>query len=221
MSGMLRTEALEALARHRRDMVAFVTMRAVDPWEALGESDHGTYNVMGCMGVAASCGLGLAIARPDQPVLIIDGDGSLLMQLGSLVSIASIGPRRFYHVVMENGTYETSGGQVVPGSGVSDFTKLALASGYRHAFRLSSVAEIGSRLPECFGLDGPVLISLVITGPGDVRAAPKPVGSPNPIERAADQLDALREEFAVRANPAGWRAPRPGNGRRVTDSGPG
>jgi thiamine pyrophosphate-dependent acetolactate synthase large subunit-like protein len=199
MSSMLRTEALEALARHRKGMVAFVTMRAVEAWEALGQGDHGTYNVMGCMGVAASCALGLAIARPDQPILVIDGDGSLAMQLGSLMSIATVRPKRLIHVVMENGTYETSGGQAVPGRGVSDFTKIALASGYRHAFRLSSTEEIDTRLPECLGLDGPVFISVVITGPGVVRAAPAGPGGPNQIQRAAAQLKALRQEFTAEA----------------------
>src|SRR5207244_791858 len=72
---MLRTEALEALARYRKDMITLVTMRAVEPWEALGETTRRTFNVMGCMGAAASIGLGLAIAQPNERVLIIDGDG--------------------------------------------------------------------------------------------------------------------------------------------------
>lgn len=192
---MLRTEALEGLARHRRGMITVVTMRAVDPWEALGEADHRTYNVMGCMGAASSIGLGLAIARPDVSVLIIDGDGSLLMQLGSLVSIGTRRPKRLFHVVMENGTYETSGGQKVPGVEVADLCKLAVAGGYAHAFRFSSVEEIETRMTETLELDGPVFISMVISGPGVVTMPPALPGSPNKIERAKLQLDALREQL--------------------------
>src|SRR5438045_3256128 len=111
---MLRTEAVDALARHREDMLSLVTMRAVPIWIGLGQADERSYCVMGCMGSAASIGLGLALARPDERVLVIDGDGSLLMQLGSLVSIAEHRPRNLVHVVMENGTYETSGSQPIP-----------------------------------------------------------------------------------------------------------
>jgi thiamine pyrophosphate-dependent acetolactate synthase large subunit-like protein len=107
---LLRTEAVAALARARGDMLTLVTMQAVDPWNALGQADSRNFNVVGCMGSAAAVALGLAIARPHERVLALDGDGSLLMQLGSLVSVGECAPRNLYHVVFENGIYETSGG---------------------------------------------------------------------------------------------------------------
>jgi phosphonopyruvate decarboxylase len=73
-------------------------------------TDSRNFNVVGCMGSAAAVALGLAIARPHERVLALDGDGSLLMQLGSLVSVGECAPRNLYHVVFENGIYETSGG---------------------------------------------------------------------------------------------------------------
>ena len=69
------------------------------------------------MGKASSIGLGIALARPDKKVLVIDGDGSLLMNLGSLVTVANMSPKNLVHFVYQNGTYGVSGGQPIPGSG--------------------------------------------------------------------------------------------------------
>lgn len=182
MAGMLRTEAVAVLARCRGDMLSVVTMQAVEPWNALGQADARNYNAVGCMGSAAGVGLGLSLARPDNRVLVVDGDGSLLMQLGSLVSIAEHRPLNLYHVVMENGTYETSGNQPVPGRGVADICAIALASGYAAARRFDSVTECEAELPAVLQLDGPVLISLRISGPGTVTPPPPAADKPAQIQ---------------------------------------
>lgn len=189
MTGLLRTEAVAALARAREDMLSLVTMQAVEPWNALGQADGRNFNVVGCMGSAASIGLGLALARPADRVLILDGDGSLLMQLGSLVSIGELQPHNLYHVVFENGIYETSGGQPVPGSLRADLVDIARASGYRQAVRFGTLAELETGLAESLHSAGPVFISLVIDGPGAVDA---PVQVPN----KAAQVDAMRRTLA-------------------------
>jgi phosphonopyruvate decarboxylase len=168
--GMTRADAVAALAELRGDMLSVVTMQAMAPWNRLGQADARNFNVVASMGSAAAVGLGLALARPDERVLVIDGDGSLLMQLGSLVSVASLGVANFYHVVMENGTYETSGGQPVPGRQVADLAEIARASGYRHALRLDSVADLRAKMPGWLRFDGPVFVGLRISGPGELPA---------------------------------------------------
>jgi sulfopyruvate decarboxylase subunit beta len=168
---LLRTDAVAALARARGDMLTLVTMQAVDPWNALGEADSRNFNVVGCMGSAGSVGLGLALARPDERVLVIDGDGSLLMQLGTLVSVADCQPMNLYHAVLENGIYETSGGQSLPGRGRADLVDLALAAGYRHAQRFAAPEELDGGLYDALRQPGPVLLSLVIAGPGTIHSA--------------------------------------------------
>ena len=69
------------------------------------------------MGSASTIGLGIALAQPQRKVIVVDGDGSLLMQLGSLVTIAGAAPANFFHFVFENGVYETSGVAAVAGRG--------------------------------------------------------------------------------------------------------
>ena len=196
-SGMLRTVAVDRLARARGDMLSVVTMQAVHPWIVNGQLDCRNINVTGSMGSAGAIALGLALAQPGERVLVLDGDGSLLMQLGSLVSIASQLPRNLYHVVLENGTYETSGGQDVPGRGVSDLCEIARASGYAHVERYGSVSEM-DQLPQLFQTPGPVFLSLLIAGPGRSAA----VGRAAACVRRADRRDASRVPGVEPVRPA-------------------
>lgn len=196
-TGMLRTEAVAELVRHRGDSLSIVTMQPTSPWIAARQHEHRNLNLLGSMGSAGSIGLGLALSRPDDPILILDGDGSLLMQLATLVSIAGEGPSNLYHVVFENGTYETSGAQPVPGREVMDWCGLALAAGYRQAVRFDSVDAMATGLPQVLAEPGPALIALVISGQGEVEV-------PADVEPAPDfaaQVHALRAELAAAGDP--------------------
>lgn len=194
--GMLRTEAVEALAAARGPALTVVTMQAVTPWNALGQADSRNFNVTGCMGSAASIGLGLALARPSDHVVVIDGDGSLLMQLGSLVTIGGCAPTNFCHVIMENGTYETSGSQLLPSHESGDLVALALAAGYLSALRFHSLAQATDGLEGALRAPGPVLVSLVIDAPGVVQ---QPAAPPN-VARKPEQIAAMRSAFAAQSN---------------------
>ncbi|MGI5144471.1 MULTISPECIES: thiamine pyrophosphate-dependent enzyme [unclassified Streptomyces] len=187
---MLRTEAAQLLASVRSDMLSIVTMQAVEPWNALGQADSRNFNVTGCMGSAAAIALGLALAQPKERVLVIDGDGSLLMQLASLVSVSEQRPRNLYHVVFENGIYETSGGQSVPGRHVTDLCAIASASGYRHAQRFSTAAQLEEGIEASLRLDGPVFISVTICGPGVVATTdhPSPANKPTQVQNMRTAL---------------------------------
>ena len=195
-TGMLRTEAAEILAAARGQMLSIVTMQAIRPWKALGQSDSRNFYVQGAMGSAAAVGLGLALARPDERVLVIDGDGSLLMQLGSLVSIAEQQPANLVHVVFENGIYETSGGQSVPGRHVADLASIALDSGYRQALRFTTAQDLRAQAWSALRLDGPVFLALDISGPGE---APLPPGFVQP-PGADVQIQNMRDALGVPAD---------------------
>ena len=87
----------------------------------------------GSMGLATSIGLGLAMARPDIRVFVIDGDGSLLMNLGSLATIGLLKPANLTVVVMDNELYATTGGQRTPTSSGADLAAAARAMGVEAA----------------------------------------------------------------------------------------
>ena len=198
MTGMLRTEAAAVLAAARGELLSVVTMQALVPWKALGQADERNFTVQGAMGSAAAIGLGLALARPEERVLVIDGDGSLMMQLASLVSIADLAPANLVHAVFENGVYETSGGQDVPGRTVADLPDIAAASGYREVRRYASVDELAADAPSALRRPGPVFLSIEIDGPGAVAFPPgfrQPPAAPVQIE---NMRTALRTGGAAR-----------------------
>src|SRR3989454_5847486 len=112
---MLKPEdILRALAAARGDAICVPTMTTAPAWRTLAPDDL-SVTCVGFMGGASSLGLGLALARPDRRVIVFDGDGSLLMQLGSLATIAGAQARNLTHLVFKNGVYHTSGAQGIPG----------------------------------------------------------------------------------------------------------
>ena len=182
---MNRREALEILAASKGDGISVATMRAVPDWYAIGAAPEMHLDNIGCMGGAAPTALGIAIAQPRRQVMVIDGDGSLLMQLGVLASVAEAAPENFYHFVLVNGVYETSGQQPTPGADTVDYPALALAAGYKAAFYFDDLAVLRERLPGVLSQPGPVFIALKID-PSDERL-------PRPSAWPADPAGALRQ----------------------------
>jgi len=154
------TRAIVALAGDA-PIVASLGHPAYDLFAA-GERPQNFYT-WGSMGLASSIGLGLALARPDVRVWVADGDGSLLMNLGALVTTAHMAPRNFVHIVLENGQYATTGGQPIPGASNVDFVGFARAAGFRHAVAFESEDEMQQGLADALRHDGPVLIDLKVS----------------------------------------------------------
>ena len=104
---MLKPEGvLGAIAAARGDAICVPTMTTAPAWRTLAPDDL-SVTCVGFMGGASALGLGLALACPDRRVVVFDGDGSLLMQLGSLATIAGARPRNLTHLVFKNGVYHT------------------------------------------------------------------------------------------------------------------
>ena len=95
---------------------------------------------------------------------MLDGDGSLLMNLGALVTIGAQSPRNLVHIVLNNGVYAITGGQRVPGSGVADLAAMARAAGVSTTFTLENTADWKEFLVNGLSGQGPVFV--------DVRVAP-------------------------------------------------
>src|SRR3990167_1411232 len=155
-------DALRLIAEARGGAICVPTMTTSPAWRTLSPDDL-SVTCVGFMGGASALGLGLALARPDRRVLVLDGDGSLLMQLGSLATIAGARPRNFVHFVFKNGVYHTSGSQEIPGGLTVDFAMMATAAGYRGAWSIGELDDLRRRLPAILGAEGPVLVELITT----------------------------------------------------------
>jgi thiamine pyrophosphate-dependent acetolactate synthase large subunit-like protein len=143
---------------------------------------------------------GIALAHPDRRVIVLDGDGSILMNLGSLVTIAHQQPD-LVHVVFENGVYETTGGQPVPGVGTFDLAKIAAGAGYPHVYDLADEAHLDDSIAEAFAQRGPTFIRLRV----------EQVGHRTPVTTRIQQQ--TRDLMAALAEPTRSARPEPVEGR--------
>src|SRR5438270_10137024 len=137
---MTHREALEVLAARRGGHLVLTTHGSVDLWVSLSDTPLDFSYVPVSMGQGPALGLGLALAQPGRGVVVVSGDGSLLMNLGCLVTLACH-PADLFLVVMDNGVYEVTGGQPHAGAGHTDFAGLARAAGIRRVYSCQAVQE--------------------------------------------------------------------------------
>jgi len=178
-------DVLQVVAAARGDAICVPTMTTSPAWRTIAPDDL-SVGCVGFMGGASSMGLGLALARPDRRVIVLDGDGSLLMQLGSLATNAGAAPRNFVHLLFKNGVYHTSGAQGIPGGISVDFVLMAKGAGYRQVLSIDTLDEFKRRLPELLKAEGPVFAELH-TGLADQTPMTARGGVPFP-----EQVESLR-----------------------------
>jgi len=152
--------ALKTIAEHRTNEVVVTTMSSSRGWPEFSRNPDLDLPLRGCMGKASSLGLGVALARPDRRVIVLDGDGSLLMNLGSVITISGMAPGNLVHVVLEGHTYDTSGGQPTPGEGRVDLAAMAKAAGYKTAVSIEDDADFDRQWPQLVSADGPTFVRL-------------------------------------------------------------
>jgi phosphonopyruvate decarboxylase len=157
---MKRDECFRALARHLNDEIVLPVYSSAFDWLEIAPRAL-NYYAFGAMGLGSSHALGLALGRPDMRVIVLDGDGSLLMNLGSLVTIGAAAPKNLVHFLCRNGTYEANGGHPIPQPEV-DFSGLAQASGYAQTLDFRDLGDFEAALPRLLIQDGPTFVALHI-----------------------------------------------------------
>jgi thiamine pyrophosphate-dependent acetolactate synthase large subunit-like protein len=186
---MTHREALEVLAAHRGSHLVISTHGSVDLWVSLSDTPSDFAYVPAAMGHGPSLGLGLALAQSRHGVVVLCGDGHLLMNLGCLVTLANY-PADLFLIVMDNGVYEVTGGQLVPGAGRTDFSGLARAAGIRRVYVCQTIEEWWDTAAGALSGPGPVMIWLKVTARPDQRA-------PTTMRPIQEQLVRLRQLLGV------------------------
>src|SRR5215510_4439414 len=137
---MTHREALEVLAACRGRHIVLTTHGSVDLWVSLSDTPLDISYVPASMGQGPALGLGLALAQSQRGVVVVSGDGHLLMNLGCLVTLANH-PADLFLIVMDNGVYEVTGGQPIPGAGRTDYAALARAAGVERVYSCRTAEE--------------------------------------------------------------------------------
>ena len=131
-----------------------------DLWAA-GHRPQNFY-MLGSMGLGFPIALGVALAQPNRRVFALEGDGSLLMQLGSLTTIAALAPKNLTMVVMDNGIYQITGAQPTPAAASTDIVAIALASGIAHSAWAADEEDFERLIEESMMASAPTLIGVRI-----------------------------------------------------------
>jgi sulfopyruvate decarboxylase subunit beta len=148
---MRRVDALAAVYPALADRVVVTIMGATAAeLQSLGHRDNFFY-LQHAMGLASSMGLGIALARPDRQVIVFDGDGSILMNLGGFTTLARYRPANLVHVVFDNESLLSVGGFPTATSTGSDLAGIARAAGVRRALTVTTVEDFSRAFDEAIG----------------------------------------------------------------------
>ncbi|MEJ2679534.1 MAG: thiamine pyrophosphate-dependent enzyme [Gemmatimonadota bacterium] len=164
---LTKAELLEPLARRRTDEVVVTTMSVVRPWGRLSDHDLDFASADSAMGHTADLALGIALAQPQRRVLCMNGDGSMLMSLGTLATIVDAGASNLILMVVQNGTYEITGNQAVPGAGSVDFAAMARAAGFPRSFHFEDADAYEAALDDILHTPGPTFLSVHVETGGE------------------------------------------------------
>jgi thiamine pyrophosphate-dependent acetolactate synthase large subunit-like protein len=186
---MTHRQALEVLAAHRGNRIVVTTMTAVGLWPVLSDTPLDFAYLPSAMGQGPDLGLGLALAQPERGAVVVNGEGSMLMNLGSLVTLANH-PANVYVLVLDNGMYEVTGGQPTAGTGHTDFAGLARAAGIRRVYAFDTAEAWRAGAAEALSGPGPVVVWLKVEG----RLGQKTPSAPRPM---AQQIARLKQALGV------------------------
>lgn len=190
-----QVEMMKVIDRYRGDAVVVPTMRANGAWAQVSRNEKRDIPTGGAMGKTSSFALGMCLAQPSTKFIVYDGDGSLVMNLGTLVTIGDKAPSNMYHFVLDNEVYATTGGQDVPGAGVTDYADMARAAGYRHTYEFTDLEDFATQAEEVFNQEGPVLVWVKVVP--DIRL-PEERAANRGQQRPRDPIADLMGEFGVK-----------------------
>jgi thiamine pyrophosphate-dependent acetolactate synthase large subunit-like protein len=147
------------------------------------------------MGGHASFALGLALAQPDRKVVLFDSEGDVLMGMGALATIAEQAPRNFYHFMLDNECYATTGGQPVPNAKNLAYEVVARGAGYPQAYAFDNLEDFSNNIKAILDQPGPVFVALKV----DPEIENEPIGRrPRWQTRTRDQvLKDLQAELGI------------------------
>jgi sulfopyruvate decarboxylase subunit beta len=183
---VLRRDGIKALLQ-RIDHEPIIANLGSATFDLYEEQDRdANFYTWGAMGMASSIGLGVALAAPDRKVFVTDGDGSLLMNLGSLGTIARQAPANLVHIVWDNHQWAETGGQPTHTSTGTDLAAIATGAGIPHVAAVSTIEGFEEALDRAISEDGPWCIVV------DVEEADH---GPRPLVHVEENLLRFRRTF--------------------------
>jgi len=185
---LTRTQAIQLIMSELTGREAIIATTGMTGRELFTVADRANHlYVVGGMGTASAIGFGVAHALPEQPVVVLDGDGAALMKLGSFATIGYYQPKNLLHIVLDNETHDSTGGQATS-SPITRFAEIAAATNYQNAFSADRAEDIRTSIQQLRRAKGPSLLHVKIQ-PGSPKEIGRPTVKPHEVkERFMDFL---------------------------------
>lgn len=188
-------EIFKAFQPHRGKAIVTISGTAGRNWPDISTDKERDIVLGGAMGHTTPAAFGLALGLPDEKIVLFDSEGALLMNLGVLASVAGKKPKNFYHFLLDNGCYATTGGQPVPNSDEINYAGMAREAGYASTYEFDDLEEFVTNVESILNETGPVFVSIKIIP--EIQNLPIGLRERRPSRSRAETIQALQKELGI------------------------
>ncbi len=153
-------DMFRAFQPHREKAIVVVTGTSGRDWSDISTDKSRDVSFQGAMGQTNAASLGFALSQPNEKVVLFDSEGSLQMNMGVLATIAGKKPKNFFHFLMDNECYATTGGQPVPNASEINYAGMAREAGYAATFEFDNLEEFTNNIEKIMKEEGPVFVAM-------------------------------------------------------------
>ena len=180
---------------HRGNAIVIPTGTSGRHWRDFSTNEKRDLTIGGAMGQATAAALGVALGLPNEQVVMFDAEGALLMNLGILATIAGKQPKNFYHFLLDNECYATTGGQPVPNAKNINYAGMAKEAGYTAAYRFDDLETLGAKVGDILSETGPVFVAIKVIP--EVENEPIGMRQRRPTRSRAETIRDLQQELGI------------------------
>ena len=190
-------DMFRAFQEHRGKAIVLVTGTSGRDWGDISTDKSRDLSLQGAMGQTNSASLGFALAQPNEKVVLFDSEGSLQMNMGVLATIAGKKPKNFFHFLMDNECYATTGGQPVPNATEINYAGMAKEAGYAATFEFDNLEDFTDNIQNIMKEEGPVFVTMKMVP----KIENEPIGRRvrQPQRSRAQTIIDVREELGITA----------------------
>ncbi len=188
-------DVFRVFQQHRGNAIVIPTGTSGRHWMDFSTNEKRDMNLGGAMGHTTPAAFGLAMGLPNEKVVLFDAEGALLMNLGILATISGKQPKNFYHFLLDNECYATTGGQPVPNARNINYAGIAKEAGYAAAYQFDALEDFDLNVGSILNETGPVFIAIKVVP--EVENEPIGRRQRRPRRSRAETIHALQEELGM------------------------
>jgi sulfopyruvate decarboxylase subunit beta len=188
-------DVFRVFQKHRGDAIVIPTGTSGRQWGNFTTDEKRDLNLGGAMGQSTAAALGVALSLPGEKVVLFDSEGALLMNLGILATISGMQPPNFYHFLLDNECYATTGGQPVPNAKHINYAGMAKEAGYAAAYNFDDLEEFERNVGKILSEKGPVFVAIKVVP----AIENEPIGrrQRRPMRSRTETIRDIQEELGI------------------------